>query len=110
MIGNRICAFALSTAFAISYSAPPAIAPSSTEPGAEHDPDHGHKNNDPEPANIHEGNTQRHLSAAGEICAVERFDFVRVVDAQRDDAEGKNHRDKREIGDDDQLEAHSFPL
>ena len=26
MIGNRICAFALSTAFAISYSAPPATA------------------------------------------------------------------------------------
>ena len=26
MIGNRMCAFALSTAFAILYSAPPAIA------------------------------------------------------------------------------------
>src|SRR4029078_7535756 len=49
------------------------------------------------------------ISAAGEIGAVERFGLVRVVDAQRDDAEGKNHRDQREIRDDDQLEAHSFP-
>ena len=54
--------------------------------------------------------TPNDISAAGEISAVERFGLVRVVNAQRDYAEGKNHRDQREIGDDDQLEAHSFPL